>query len=172
MATTYFELVGDPVDGDSWYQRWALAGTTGVTTVQAWVEGWTFDQATRVGFFNWTAEDVPPLWDQYYMSPDYTIAAAGGPAITTTSAYFFIRFQGYRTTADDFTIHLQAYVGDTRVANQDYEWDSKDATWSVRKPSYIPGTWEQNSPIPEPVTMAGLMMGIGVLVTYVRRRRG
>ena len=35
----------------------------------------------------------------------------------------------------------------------------------------IGGTGGPENPIPEPVTMAGLMMGIGGLVTYVRKRR-
>jgi hypothetical protein len=34
------------------------------------------------------------------------------------------------------------------------------------------GAWDVTSPVPEPVTMAGLMLGIGGLVGYVRRRRG
>jgi len=50
-------------------------------------------------------------------------------------------------------------------------FDDPLSQWGDTPPSVIFDNFEYGSTVPEPLTMAGLMLGVGSLVGYVRRRR-
>jgi hypothetical protein len=95
------------------------------------------------------------------------LAVADGASVG--NLYWDFHFAGSSSTA--FNVYSQAWSGNTLLGEQILHYNGSGG-WSYTYPS---STWNaqeiDRSSIPEPVTMAGLMMGIGGLVTYVRKRR-
>jgi hypothetical protein len=85
-------------------------------------------------------------WDN-----DYLALSAG-----STSTFFVLGYQIDVTP-----------LGLARVGGSDF---SGDNPWAQPQRDVM-ARFDVSEAIPEPVTMAGLMMGIGGLVTYVRKRR-
>ena len=107
---------------------------------------------------------------------DALMWAGGSPGSAGVSDYVWVKFvQGEIDNYTDPTKTIQQYL------TQEFYFDGTN--WhtgvSQSQPSpgygsggsgYGPGAWTLSHPIPEPVTMAGLALGVGCLARYVRRR--
>jgi len=155
---------GSVEEGDSWYQNTGEGYPLYLEGVYNYSTSWDLMQFRVVSGSNFKALGITnfdtghPTWHQVFC--DGTTLQIAGAATNSTLWYTFC-FEG---TQQATVINWQAYLNGHIVENIDVTMGS--LSWGG-------GTWQQRQPmIPEPVTMAGLMMGIGGLVGYVRRRRG
>jgi len=138
-------------------------------------------------------------WTNYADYGDVSVISGGTPF--TCNQYPEFKFQFYYGDGKPygladvpFVLQLQVYaVGDAispkpiHLADSgefyfngtNWLWASSGTPWegqtgigwpSGGSPAQL-GAWNTTSPVPEPLTMAGLMLGIGGLVGYVRKRR-
>jgi hypothetical protein len=184
-ATSVFELVGDPYDGGSWNQQAKLSGASNVDEIWAKVEPVT---AGTVYFANPGILSMPTGWAESYRSGlPVTIveATTASPSPGPGDISFKLSFEPATKAkeAADFSLYLAAYNSSGYlVASQVWSYDS-DAS-----PSWQPGPltqpgdpayWDPNpapsgdptNNVPEPLTLAGLVLGLGCLASYIRKRR-
>jgi len=150
-------VIGDPMEGDSWRQRFEESGVGQFNYMQARMI------TTSVPDFEPPAFRYPTTagWNSLLSSDPANILIAQGPAVTWLQ--FDFAFTGVKTTP--LTFIFSAFYNDTLR-------ESVKATWNGSRWAFSNAPPEQRQPpIPEPVTMAGLMLGIGGLVGYVRKRR-
>ena len=84
---------------------------------------------------------------------------------------------GSPTNIPSFVLQGQSYHYEELRVSQEWWWDpsgdSGKGTWRASGylgfPSVEP--WGQTSPIPEPLTMLGMFLGLGSVGAYIRRRR-
>jgi hypothetical protein len=159
-------VIGDPIDADSWaqafYQTTAELGNKPFSVIQLRIndvvgDTWspdTFEKATNFTLSGWGYS--------LYGGGQYLVMS--GPTVTTAQGRLDMNvyFSGPQTDRLSFSVQVYNSQGE-RLQNQDFYWNPG---WSNG-----PGTWNQRGAIPEPVTMAGLMLGIGSVVTYVHKRR-
>ena len=152
--------VDDPFESGSWGQRFQENGVGLYDHIQAvitvnTVETTDWQSLASSGF------SVAGWHNATSIDPAH-ILIAEGPAVTNSQ--FNFNFTG--TKSDRFTFVFSAWRGTTLLETATVKWQG---SWVI---TGVPNSAEQRQgPVPEPVTMAGLMMGIGVLVTYVRKRR-
>jgi len=178
---------------DPWISAWyydegpatprAAAGQ--ITAVPSWVNGYTGD----AGDEDWTDIQFGARFnvqDDYYFvavgenHPGWQDTGVARPTETEEPRWVQLKMQ---LSSADGKVHF--YVNGTEVG-QSYRADYIDlgseiglytmftdplSDWGSDKPYTIWDDFEYGSSIPEPVTMAGLMLGIGALGGYVRRRR-
>ena len=164
-ATFWVEAVGDPVLGDSWTQWFIASGEAGD-------EPFVLMQAFQD---NLEAFETPHVYtdlggsDWKQIGANSTLVVAGGEEIT--SNYFSLTFEGDRPPVlTGRELHVQLYnAEDERVANFDIDYvftGRGGPAWTT-----VDGTWEQDTPLPEPVSMVMLgCVGAGMLAT--RKLRG
>jgi hypothetical protein len=109
-------------------------------------------------------------------SPVIRLTFDQGTAVTYPNPY-----KATWSNTPPFVLQMQAYVNGVRKYNNEFYFNG--TSWaggsSVEQPSpaYASGgsgqvgAWTLNQPIPEPVTMAGLVLGLGCLSRYIRKRR-
>ena len=99
---------------------------------------------------------------------------------------------GWVAGSPSFVLQMQAYnrygaligsgdlyfIGGSTYWGDGGEWDGRSADENdgrAKAPGYYEslgvGAWEADAPLPEPLTMAGVFMGIGGLAGYLRKRR-
>ena len=151
-ATRYTE--GDPTDIGSWSQQW-YENQLGITSIQAKIDGANFTSpaGSEFSISGWTL--------QWQTSNEYV---AAGPA---TTAWLWWNENYQPATTVPFTVHYQAYIGNTLAVNQDCKWSPG---WSYPNP-----TWEQETPlenpIPEPLTLLAFGSAVAGIGAYIRKRR-
>jgi len=119
------------------------------------VSGSNFEQPNGMTNF----DPGHPTWHQVFC--DGTTLQIAGTATNSTLWYTF----NFNDPGQSTLLNWQAYLNGNIVENIDVTIAPSGSF------SRVGGTWQAQHPIPEPVTMAGLMLGIGGLVTYVRKRR-
>ncbi len=81
----------------------------------------------------------------------------------------------------DFALQMQSYHGDQLLVNAVYYYDHDvggpnqgtfvyESQWVAGGNAPVPA-WEASSPIPEPLTMLGMFLGLGSVGAYIRKRR-
>lgn len=135
--------------------------------------------------------DAGMAWGGTFTSYSYTLTATGMTTMVDPDGWRFntVDPTGITGSFDGTFVSTQAVYGgasnltdrDTYVVDLDFNKTYWDGTgWSntyggVDYGNYstfgAPSLQDRNEPIPEPVTMAGLLMGIGGLVGYARKRR-
>ena len=155
---SYFNLIGGTIPANYWDQPYRAVPSTGVSPFG--VDSWR-NQTMPTG---WTGGIVQA--NQGYQAPAYDNyafpvwrAPVGGELTLANAASM------------QFSVEVLMENYDTA-----FEPDGTLRVWfgGFNTPQDTPGASSEISGvmvIPEPVTMAGLMMGIGGLVTYVRKRR-
>jgi hypothetical protein len=196
-ATKLIDSLGDPDGGGTGAARWAYAMTfcadlKEYVYTNDWVERYIYKPALapigngNIAMGDIKAADLRRLWDQYSsygLGSSYTLGATTYDVNQTAAAFqaavWEIIYQAgttYDVTAGTTTITGGAW---TTLANY---WlthlEANDPDIGLRVlvsdgrqdfAIIVPGIGRD--PIPEPVTMAGLLLGIGGLGGYIRRRR-
>jgi len=127
--------------------------------------------------------DAGMAWGGTFTSYTYTLSATGMTTYVDVDGWRYNNVDptGITGSFDGTFVSTQAvYRGpsdltgrDTYVVHLDFDKTLWDGTaWSNTYEGYDYGNYSKfGAPVPEPVTMAGLMMAIGGLVTYARKRR-
>jgi hypothetical protein len=135
--------------------------------------------------------DAGMAWGGTFTSYSYTLTATGMSTVVDGDGWRFntVDPTGITGSFDGTFVSTQAVYGgpsdltgrDTYLAHLDFNktyWNGTN--WSDTYGGYnygnyslfgAPALQDREEPIPEPVTMAGLVMGIGGLVGYARKRR-
>ena len=175
-ATT---VIGDPWEEDSWsqlFQQTTSETSPGVVHPPASVGPFDLIQFRMNNLpsdaYNDLFKSITATGWTTTLYDGGIYAVLSGPAVTSGSKNFTVTFKstltkdptGYKNDPLCFSIQVYSPQGTLRQ-NQDVYWSGTG--WNVAATP----TWEAESPIPEPVTMAGLMLGIGSVVGYARKRR-
>jgi hypothetical protein len=181
LAISVFTLDGEPVEGGSWTQKFKLVELetdidVDITSIKALI---TYP-GTAVNFSNpafvkpsGEPSALPSGWTQTRTSG--TEVSAQGTAVTVgDDLRFALQFPNQnKQQTPDFTLTLTAYAGgpDYVLAGEAaFAWSQVGGGWLEVPVGPDPGG-DPGSSVPEPVTMAGLLLGIGGLSGYIRRRR-
>jgi hypothetical protein len=190
-AAKAITVEGDPYEVDSWGQRWqeAVSETDCVQnkppntvahfdTIQFDLVDLptdkyadVFEQTASLAFSRsgWTAAFYNGGRDLVITGPAVTSGNLQWNLTYTTTDMVWNASKGKRVYPSDYKsdpleFHFQAYYQGQLRQNQDCYWTGTQ--WQ-----YGAGTWQAQRVIPEPVTMAGLGLGLCGLVGYIRRRR-
>ena len=189
----------DAIDtSESWRVNFCeTAGSTGFDLMQ--VKMISGDLLANPGFANFhstgtttspypqTGAALAASWHEYFNSP--TVCAATGDPMEVFSPKLYshnkmdvrLSFQG--TAGVNAPVFCyQVYYDGQLVSNEKWTFvieyiNDNHAGYFIQAVDPLvggnpgPGFWQLTHPIPEPVTMAGLVLGVGCLARYVRRRR-
>jgi hypothetical protein len=152
-------VIGDPIEGESWSHTFEESGVGQFNFMQA-------RMTSATGDFEPPAFQNPTTagWNNLLSTDPANILIAQGPAVT----WLQFDFAFTETSATPLTFIFSAFYNDTLLESREATWDGSG--WVITGDTGEPAEQRQE-PIPEPVTMAGLMMGIGGLVGYIRKRR-
>jgi hypothetical protein len=196
MDEIVIDLDGLPVDGGSWHQGFTIkvdASAADIKIDRIWAEittgAETFSSVIlEPPFDNLRASKqnvAAPMPATKTHNVSYTILEAtdlNGTGWTAqdhdSKIEFDLWFSNTKKTTPDFTMYIVAHV----VAPLDGWYNSTMFNWyqnddPTKDGHFEPGKgtigdWSPTEPtIPEPLTMAGMFLGIGGLAGYLRRRR-
>ena len=170
-ALASIEVVGDPIEGNSFCQRWRRQGERHFDHVQVRMD-------TPGGFK--TIPDGPlgaginefgdSSWSQLFNTG--SLLAARGNSLT--SLLFNLVYTNDWRAAETFDFHFQTYLGDCRLDNiricklaGGTGWDFLPGTWTCTSPISTP-----SGPVPEPCSLIvwSLLAALGVGAGFWRRR--
>jgi len=163
-ADTFANLttVGDPIEGNSWTQRFEEKGVGlfDLVAVQMVSAGDTFESTTHNNF-------SVGGWSILYENDDDfpTLASASTVTNPVSSMQWDIHFAGNKS--DPLAFNFVAFNGDTLL-------ESAYAAWTGSGWNITAGSWNplRSDVVPIPAPGAILLGGIGVtLVGWLRRRR-
>jgi len=138
------------------------AGSVQVSTLSGRISNGTLTPG--VLFYSQDTDIYAPPYSEYFGDPEATVGkiifTLGKPIAQGGELYSWESFLNVSRLAELISLTDYPAVGDR--GNQAIQWDDNVAT---------DGMVVITAPIPEPLTMAGLMLGIGSVLTYVRKRR-
>jgi hypothetical protein len=150
------DVIGGMLDVGSWGQQFLVSIPGSANKFDSMVVAMTVGSLEQPPAFR----DLSAIgWMDLLSTPIW--AEAAGPE--TKSSYFTLWFTG--DYAASLSFELSVFSGENVLSQAKLR--KVGDYWTI-EPLLDPAT---DPTVPEPVTMAGLMMGIGGLVTYVRKRR-
>jgi hypothetical protein len=170
-----------------------LCGTAGATTVASgdpdiggsWSQG--FNYGVDPPTYHYTqfqmkmvtlgdSFETPVAWSSagpmQQVYNDGTIVIASGPRSGANMSFSLTFAGGY---GNPLTFYIQTYDQNLLVANQVFDWNGYG--WVNGNPANqviggVPtGGWEQQTPIPEPLTMLVVGSAVAGIGAYIRKRR-
>jgi hypothetical protein len=158
-------VIGDPIDDASWTQQFNESGVGNFDHLQVdMLTGTLENTLTMPAFRGFSVTNKG--WKNMTTSSPATVGVAEGIAVNNLN--FYVYFNGLKNDwkpASPLTFVFTAWNGGNCMEQALATWNGSSWSFTTQAPSE-----KYAAPVPEPVTICGLLLGIGGLVRYTRKR--